>query len=106
MTYYKKFGISPDKINRNMGCIEITFQLFQNVLLFWINRNMGCIEMQLDIFDMTRPALINRNMGCIEIEFQYLKGIYKFRLIETWDVLKWQWHCGIWERILDRKSVV
>ncbi len=95
MTYYKKFGISPDKINRNMGCIEITFQLFQNVLLFWINRNMGCIEMQLDIFDMTRPALINRNMGCIEMRTPIRFAMAVNRLIETWDVLKYTYFVEI-----------
>ena len=53
---------------------------------------MRCIEIiptpYLDFLHM----LINRNMRCIEIYLRKLKAISTVRLIETWDVLKLEYH--------------
>ena len=62
------------KINRNMGCIEICSLSCSIALLLLINRNMGCIEIDLDSISDIEPVWINRNMGCIEIT-QSLKTI-------------------------------
>ena len=101
----------PCLINRNMRCIEMAFfryqkegfyrlietwdvlkyLLFQYVFKFpfKINRNMRCIEMQNKTGDFTSFTGINRNMRCIEIFSVYLLMLRYFRLIETWDVLKY-----------------
>ena len=36
-------------INRNMGCIEISFSNIIHIFKSAINRNMGCIEIAIDI---------------------------------------------------------
>ena len=54
-----------------------------------INRNMRCIEMWIHIFQHFSWFRINRNMRCIEILLNILLRQKIFRLIETWDVLKW-----------------
>ena len=98
-------------INRNMRCIEIgkpqeiqraEWWLIEtwDVLKFltgwcsWngmpINRNMRCIEMAAGRMESKRIMKINRNMRCIEIQQPLHSGCSAPRLIETWDVLKWQ----------------
>ena len=56
-----------ERINRNMGCIEICQDpdvTFRDIV---INRNMGCIEMFIEDEHWDIVTGINRNMGCIEI---------------------------------------
>ena len=52
------------------------------------NRNMGCIEIVVINQSFLWKNLFNRNMGCIEMLLYQLATLWQFRLIETWDVLK------------------
>ncbi len=60
---------------------------------------MRCIEIRQEYSSVWTLKKINRNMRCIEIESDLLnkKRAGQFRLIETWDVLKYgnsQQHTG------------
>ena len=57
-------------------------------LLSAINRNMRCIEMPALCLLLFWSDLINRNMRCIEMLFRWVYTHLPWRLIETWDVLK------------------
>ena len=71
-----------------MGCIEMAIAYSLSMGLDEINRNMGCIEMQMQDARKVLYAEINRNMGCIEMKLRVLYTCRRYRLIETWDVLK------------------
>ena len=49
-------GDSPLGINSNMGCIEMTIDTFEPLLVRRINSNMGCIEMTITGKEIGRTA--------------------------------------------------
>ncbi len=53
-----------------------------------INRNMRCIEIVKHGSGRKKKDKINRNMRCIEMESMGSYSSTVYRLIETWDVLK------------------
>ena len=74
-----------------MRCIEMCFSVLCVVENALINRNMRCIEIWSAGEVRVLPLPINRNMRCIEIDAVSAdhEPIYE-RLIETWDVLKYE----------------
>ena len=96
--------------NRNMGCIEILFPASCRVSLSGLTETWDvlkfcspsfnvqgprCLTETWDVlkftfvvFTLPIPSVSNRNMGCIEILKRALVWIRRFRLTETWDVLK------------------
>ena len=75
-------------INRNMRCIEIWYNGRAFRRRTWINRNMRCIEIATLPKERGRTPAINRNMRCIEMTAGRWSNTSRSRLIETWDVLK------------------
>ena len=102
-------AVPTGEINRNMRCIEMHDCCYCNADYDWlietwdvlklnildyiptghkINRNMRCIEMTYTEVWSAAWIEINRNMRCIEIWLWNKQFLHRFRLIETWDVLK------------------
>jgi len=110
-----KLCFCPRLINRNMRCIEMRWCPPASVMDLWlietwdvlkwqlkstrnpwkmINRNMRCIEIHDLLIHLLVPAWINRNIRCIEIYRVPRLWCPLARLIETWDVLKFNYIGG------------